>query len=108
MVRIPEHRTYKMMLRKPELFSLVKRWLKGDTKQILTTWGAVTEMWSLNNDNITKIHHHKLQPASHRLNIRKIYFPRREGQCVRMMLKNIVEVSFLEAVRMPAEPAWCS
>lgn len=65
-------------------------------------------MWSLNNDNITKIHHHKLQPASLRLNIRKIYFPRRGGQCERMMLKNTVEASYLEAVRIPAEPAWYS
>lgn len=37
MVRIPEHRTYKMMLRELELFSQVKRWLKGDITQVLTT-----------------------------------------------------------------------
>lgn len=105
MVSIPQHRIYKMISRELELFSLVKMWLRGDITQILTMWEAVTKMWNLSNSNITKIHHHKLQPASLRLNIRKICFPRRGGQCVSMMLRNTVEAPSLEDIRMPAEPA---
>lgn len=55
MVRIPENMTYKMMLGELEPFSLVKMWMRGDRTQILTTWGAVTKMWSLSYGNITKV-----------------------------------------------------
>lgn len=62
-------------------------------------------MWSLSNGNTTKIHGHKLQPASLRLNIRKICFPRRRGQRVSVMLRNAVEAPSLEVVQTPAELA---
>lgn len=102
MFRIPENMTYKMMLWELELFSLVKMWLGGDKTQILTTWGAVTKMQSLNYDNITKVHHHKLHTASLRLDIRKTHFPMRGEQCVTTMLRNI---PYLEIFRTPAELA---
>lgn len=103
MVRIPENTTYKMMLGELELFSLVKVWIGGDKTQILTTWGAVKKMWSLSHDNITKVHHHKLHTeASLRLNIRKIHFSMRGGQCGSTVFRN---TPYLEVFRTSTELA---
>jgi len=60
MDRIPEHRTCKMMLREMELFSLVKKWLRGDITQIFNYLGSNYKTWNLSNGNIMKIHCHKL------------------------------------------------
>lgn len=72
----------------------------GDRTKTLTTWGAVTKMWSLSCDNTTKVHHHKLHTPSLRLNITEIHFSRRGGQCVSTMLR---KTPYLEVFRTPAE-----
>lgn len=88
MVRSLAHRIYKIMLRELKLFSLVKRWLRRDIAQILTPQRAVMKMLSFSNSNITNICHHKLQPVSLRLNIMKMYFSTRGGQCGSVILSD--------------------